>query len=478
MSSPENMLVIMSDEHQARALSCLGHFVDTPNLDRLAAEGTLFTRAYTPSPICVPARASFASGRPVHENRLWDNAMPYRGQPKGWGHALQNAGIAVESIGKLHYSTSDDDNGFDAEHIPMHVVGGHGMVWASIRDEDRRVVREEGRMLGPKIGSGESDYTRYDRAVTAKTVEWLNQPHRTESGEPWCLYVGLVAPHFPLIAPEPYFSKYRKRDVPEPTQTGALHPWVAKQNGMMESESKFRDADERKDALAAYYALIEFMDHHVGQVLDALEASGQAEHTTVVYTSDHGDNAGARGLWGKSNMYEESAAIPMIARGPKFAAGARVETCVDLLDLSATIVDHFGVDWPEVEGHSAPTGTPLDRISDGDPTRCVLSQYHAVGSVSGAFMVTDGRWKYIYYHGFDPELFDLVADPQELSDLSADPASADILDQMHAKLLAQLDPVKVDRQAFADQAELIESFGGIEASKKYGAPAATPPPKV
>ena len=93
-------------------------------------------------------------------------------------------------------------------------------------------------------------------------------------------------------------------------------------------------------------------------------------------------------------------------------------------------------------------------------------------------MVTDGRWKYIYYHGFDPELFDLVNDPQELSDLSADPASADILDQMHAKLLAHLDPVEVDRQAFADQAELIESFGGIEASKKFGAPAATPPPKV
>ena len=115
MSSPKNMLMIMSDEHQGRALSCLGHFVDTPNLDRLAAKGTLFTRAYTPSPICVPARASFASGRPVHENRLWDNAMPYRGQPKGWGHALQNAGIAVESSGELQYSTRDADNGCDPD---------------------------------------------------------------------------------------------------------------------------------------------------------------------------------------------------------------------------------------------------------------------------------------------------------------------------------------------------------------------------
>ena len=120
-----NLLILMSDEHQARAMGCAGHpFVQTPNLDALAARGTRFTRAYTPTPICVPARAAFACGRPVHQTRLWDNAMPYTGTPQGWGHALQDAGVRVESIGKLHYRDAADPTGFDAEHIPMMVAGG------------------------------------------------------------------------------------------------------------------------------------------------------------------------------------------------------------------------------------------------------------------------------------------------------------------------------------------------------------------
>ena len=134
-----NLLVIMSDEHQARALGCAGHdFVKTPNLDRLASGGLRFASAYTPSPICVPARASFAVGRYVHQTRLWDNAMPYTGAIPGWGHALQAEGIAVESIGKLHYRAAEDPAGFDVEHIPMMVANGVGMVWASIRKEDER----------------------------------------------------------------------------------------------------------------------------------------------------------------------------------------------------------------------------------------------------------------------------------------------------------------------------------------------------
>ena len=130
-----NVIVIMSDEHDPRIMGCAGHgFVKTPNLDALAARGVRFTDAYTPSPICVPARAAFATGLRVHQTRHWDNASSYVGFPRGLGHALQQRHIRVESIGKLHYRSEEDPAGFDREHIPMHVVGGHGMVWASIRD--------------------------------------------------------------------------------------------------------------------------------------------------------------------------------------------------------------------------------------------------------------------------------------------------------------------------------------------------------
>ena len=149
-----NLLIIMSDEHQGRAMGAAGHpFVQTPNLDALAARGLRFTDAYTPSPICVPARAAFAAGREVHTTRLWDNAMPYVGEPRGWGHALQGAGVPVESIGKLHYRRDDDPSGFDRQHIPMHVADGVGMVWGSIRRESERVDMP-GRMLGGLHRSG------------------------------------------------------------------------------------------------------------------------------------------------------------------------------------------------------------------------------------------------------------------------------------------------------------------------------------
>ena len=157
--STSNLLVIMSDEHQARALGCAGHcFLKTPYLDALAASGTRFSNAYTPSPICVPARASFATGLYPHQTRLWDNAMPYDGSIKGWGHALQDKGVTVESIGKLHYRDEEDPAGFDIEHIPMMVADGVGMVWASIRKEDERIMGPK-RMLGDYIGPGNSKYT-------------------------------------------------------------------------------------------------------------------------------------------------------------------------------------------------------------------------------------------------------------------------------------------------------------------------------
>ena len=156
-------------------MGCAGHdFVQTPHLDRLAARGMRFTNAYTPSPICVPARAAFATGQHVHQVRLWDNAMPYTGATPGWGHALQTAGVPVESIGKLHYRDIADAAGFDVEHIPMMVADGVGMVWASIRREEERVLADH-RMLGDYIGPGSSKYTEYDAAVLRHTLDWLRQ---------------------------------------------------------------------------------------------------------------------------------------------------------------------------------------------------------------------------------------------------------------------------------------------------------------
>jgi len=470
------MLVLLSDEHQARAMGCAGHdFVQTPHLDALAARGTRFTQAYTPSPICVPARAAFATGRHVHKNRLWDNAMPYVGAPRGWGHVLQEAGVRVESIGKLHYRDASDPTGFDVQHIPMQVAGSTGMVWASIRQEDQRVLMPS-RMLGPEIGPGDSKYTDYDAAVTRRTCEWLTARGDEDDAEPWCLYVGLVAPHFPLVVPQRFYDLYPTDALPEvklhPDTGYVRHPWVEKQNAMANSEAAFHDPEERLRAMAAYYGLCSWLDHNIGQILAALEESGQADSTTVIYSCDHGDNVGARGLWGKSVLYEESTAVPMIMAGPGIAQGT-CDTPVSLLDLSASIPRHFDLPF-------ACDGAPLADIAaqPTDPERPILSQYHAVGAVSGAFMLRKGRYKLHHYEGFAPELFDLQDDPEELQDLAADPAYAGVLSEMQAALRAELDPAEVNAQAFADQAAMIARYGGREAALQLGAPAATPPPDL
>jgi choline-sulfatase len=473
---PRNVLILMSDEHDPRCMGVSGHpLVRTPNLDGLAARGMRFADASTPSPICVPARAALATGRRVHETGHWDNAMPWTGTPPGWGHVLQAEGVRVESIGKLHYRSAEDPAGFDAQHLPMHVVGGHGMVWASIRDPYlTQAERARPRMLGPKVGAGESAYTDYDRKVTARAVEWL----RAAPGAPWVLQVGLVAPHFPLVCPQDFFDLYPADVLPpprlHPRDGFPLHPWVAEHNGFMDSEGQFADEAERRAAVSAYFGLCSFLDHNVGLILRALREAGLEDDTQVIYTSDHGDNAGTRGLWGKSNMYQESVAVPLIMAGPGVTPGV-CGTPVDLLDLWPTILSGAGVDpAPHLDGR---VGRVLGDVAAGHaPERVVFSEYHAAGSNTAAFMIRKGRWKYIHYVRHRPELFDLAADPGETTDLAGDPAHAGVLAELEAELRAICDPEATDRAARADQAALIERLGGRAVAAQLGAPGATPPP--
>ncbi|TWD72381.1 choline-sulfatase [Variovorax beijingensis] len=473
----KNVVVIMSDEHDPRIMGCSGHpFVKTPHLDALARRGIRFTNAYTPSPICVPARAAFATGLRVHQIRLWDNAMPYTGEQRGWGHVLQEHHVRVESIGKLHYRSVEDPAGFDEEHLPMHVVGGHGMVWASIRDPFRPRV-DGPRMLGERIGAGESSYTQYDRAVTQRAVQWLKEAAARNEEHSFVLYVGLVAPHFPFVVPDEYFNLYPLDSLPEPklhpSNGYQRHPWVQEYADFMGSEDRFADAQERLRAFAAYYGLCSWLDHNVGQIVRALDDSGLADSTQVIYTSDHGDNLGARGVWGKSTLYEESVKVPMLMAGPGITASV-CETPVDLLDLFPTILEGAGID-PAPEMQDRPGRSLLEvAMSEPEPDRPILSEYHAAGSNSAGFMLRKGRWKYHHYVGFRPELFDLQEDPEELRDLAEDPTYAGVLENMRLALYAICDPQLVDRQAKADQAELIERHGGIDAAHKLGSSTSTP----
>src|SRR5712691_6723094 len=217
---PSNVLFILSDEHSRRVLGCYGHpMIQTPNLDRLAARGVRFADAYTNSPICVPARASLATGRYPHQIRFWDNAIAYDGTVPSWHHRLRDAGHEVASIGKLHFRSADDDNGFTQEIMPLHINDGIGDPLGWLRDP--LPVRRATLRLAKDAGRGNSSYQDYDQKITDAAVDWLKAHAADTNSErppdkPWALFVSLVCPHFPLIARPEFYDLYAEGEVPLP----------------------------------------------------------------------------------------------------------------------------------------------------------------------------------------------------------------------------------------------------------------------
>lgn len=466
---PTNLVFILSDQHNRAISGCYGHpVVRTPNLDALAARGVRFTRAYCNCPICVPSRASLATGRYVHSLGAWDNAHPYTGADfKSWGHRLRGAGHHVTTVGKLHYRSPDDDTGFDDQRIPMHILEGEGDLYSLIRHD--MIVRPLARRRVLEAGPGESSYTTYDRAIAVEACQWLAE-EAPRHEEAWVLFVSFVTPHHPLIAPQEFFDLYPVESVPLPAQYGRevrpQHPVLEEIRRVNGVDDEFSETELRR-AIAAYYGLCSFMDAQVGMVLGALEKAGLGDSTRVIYTSDHGDTLGDHGLWWKYTMYEGSAGVPFIMAGPDVPQGRVVPHTVSLVDCFPTVLECVGVpltsDDATLPGRSlfAPArGTGADRPA--------FAEYHASSSCTGYFMLRGGRYKYVEYIGYPPQLFDLDDDPGELRDLAEEPGFASVLSSCAAELRQICDPVEVDRQARAAQKLKLDEHGGEAAIRALG----------
>ena len=473
-----NFLVIMSDEHNPKVLGHEGHpVIGTPNLDRLAARGTVFGGAYTTSPVCIPARAGFATGKYIHQIGFWDNADAYDGTVPSWHHELRKRGHRVDSIGKLHFHLTGEDHGFTEEQIPMHIIEGKGDLMGLVRDDMPR--RGGAKKMAAMAGPGESPYTFYDKEICSRAQVWLRENGRAQHDKPWVLFVSFVAPHFPLTAPPEHYYGYWDQDLPMPKlyarEQRPQHPYVRDYRESFAYDDYFESEADVKRALAGYFGLVSYLDENIGKILRVLDDTGLAANTRVMYTSDHGDNLGSRGLWGKSTMYEEIARVPLILAGPGIPEGKRVETPVSHVDAFPTIVESVGVPFAQVkDGH--PGVNLMDVAQGAQPARTVLSEYHGMGSTTGAFAIRDGKYKYIHYAKYAPQLFDLECDPEEMHDLAADPAHAEVLARCRAKLYAICNPEEVDRRAKARQAELLAQNGGRDAVIKRGDLGFTPAP--
>ena len=469
MTAPKNFLLICADEFRPDALGCAGHrVVRTPNLDALARRGTRFSRAYTPSPICVSARAAMACGDYVHRIRCWDSATPYGGAPQSWMHALRDNGVTVSSIGKLHFRSGEDDNGFSEEILPMHVVGGIG--WAIGLLRENPPFFDGGRELAAGVGTGGSSYSEYDADICKAAEQWIGD--RAADGKPWSAFVSFVSPHFPLNPPEEFARLYPWREMEWPVgydeQAGLRHPETKAIADFYDYGRHF-DPETVRKAKAAYFGLVSFVDDCVGRLVRALERTGQADDTVIVFTSDHGEMLGDLGLWTKMVMYEQSAGVPMILAGPDVPRGRTVSTPVSLLDIAPTALAVTGTtgcgEWRERPGASL-----LDLAgAPDDPDRTAFSEYHDGGSTTGAYMVRWRQWKYVHYVGRPAQLFDLGSDPCELADLAGladrERHVADAVAEGLRRLYQICDPDSVNASAFSDQKQRIESLGGETACR-------------
>ncbi|MDG2169569.1 MAG: sulfatase-like hydrolase/transferase [Opitutales bacterium] len=463
---PNNFLFIFSDQHNNAFVGRKNPVYQTPNLDALAERGTAFDRAYTNCPICVPERASLATGRFVHQIGNWDNAHPYHGENESWHHKLRENGVDVTVIGKLHFRSADDDNGFSEEIDTLHVYGA-GDIHGCIRDEraQPRNKRKEIQEAGP----GDSTYLEYDDRIASQAVDWLKQRISAQEGKPWTLMVSFVCPHPPYIAPQKWFDHYANKDLPQPTQMKKedwnQHPALQVLRHLHGQEEPFTEA-EVIQMNRAYAASISNLDENIGRVLSAIQELGLEDSTNVVYSTDHGESRGSRGLFGKFTMYEESACVPFLAAGPDFPVGEVSNIPISLVDLYPTFVKNFAIEADPQDGRP---GTALqDLLADPPELRYVLSEYHALHFPHAVFMLNDGRYKYIHYHNDPPELYDLDEDPQENNDLQGQLESSAVETRMREQLLSMLDPEAIDQKAKASQAAIIEANGGVEAIYERG----------
>jgi choline-sulfatase len=471
---PQNLIFILSDEHTRDITGCYGNSrVQTPHLDHLAARGTRFANAYTNSPICVPARASLATGRYVHQTGHWDNASPYCGEPRSWHHRVRDAGLQIDSIGKLHFRNAEDDNGFNREIEPLHIVEGVGDIHGCIRDNPP--VRLKHGSLDA-AGPGTSTYIDYDTRSADNAVNWIRQHAADE--KPWVLFLSFVLPHPPYICPPELFDLYPADKV------GLMPQWHRDDWPDHPAMNAFRrcfdfsrgfDEDLIRRVTATYYGMVTCLDQKIGTVLSTLRELDLEETTRVAYTSDHGECLGARGLFGKFTMYDESAAVPLIIAGPDVLRDKVVTTPVSLVDIFPSVLDAVGVEAAD-EDADLPGSSLWETAAAADREATVFSEYHAVGSPGGQFMLYDGRYKYVYYVGQSAQLFDLYEDSHELRDLSAESRHAERMTRFEAQLREMLDPEEIDRQAKTDQKARVEAFGGEAAVLRRGSFENSPAP--
>lgn len=433
-----NILLIMADQLAPQFLPCYGHdVVKAPAIDRLAAGGAVFDAAYTNSPLCAPSRFVMLSGRLPSRIAAWDNAAEFSSEVPTLAHYLAADGYHTCLSGKMHFVGPDQLHGFE-QRLTTDVYPAD-FTWHPEWDRPRErlewfhhldVVRKAGECMT-------SMYLEYDEEVVFQAKRYLFQRARANDGRPFLLTVSMMQPHDPYLCRPEMWALYRDEDIDLPAVSHSSvveDPHSARLRCGYGSSGIEVDEGALRRARHAYYGAISDIDAKVAELLKALQDTGLAEDTILVFTADHGDMLGERGMWFKMSFLEHSARVPLIVYAPRLFRPRRVSQAVSLVDLLPTLVE-LGRD-----GSPGDYATPLDgrsllpHLSSGEGHDEVIGEYFGEGIAEPQFMVRRGSRKLIHAAGDPVQYFDLATDPRELRNLAGDPGHDAEVDGLLAEL--------------------------------------------
>ncbi len=447
-----NVLILMSDQHSKYHLGCAGDaVVRTPHLDRLSAEGMRFSQAYCASPLCVPSRMAFMTSRYPSSNRVWKNNHILSSALPTWAHAMGAAGYETALIGRMHFVGSDQRHGF--EKRPMGEYSAvHPGAQETGADRFVQMPRDTAGQCRESVaiaGHGRTSYQAFDEDVATATCSYLREKSSDPAGRPFAAVGGFVLPHCPFFAPKELFDYYYERvDVPEMTDEQlAREPLPARRFRQLRGIAEPLTREQIRVARASYFALCEYLDQQIGRVLTTLAETGLAENTLVIYCSDHGEMAGEHGCWWKSNFYEGSVGVPLMARLPGVIPAGQVnDQLCNLIDLGPTLCDLGGAETPADMDGTSLWGPMQGQPNAGSHPNETYSEHLGGSGEAPARMIRSGPWKLYHYHGDEhPVLYNLQDDPDEWHDLAQDPACAQRRAELMERLYADWAPEDVLR---------------------------------
>lgn len=456
MSKRPNILILMVDQLNGTLFpDGPADFLHAPNLRALAKRSVRFANTYTASPLCAPARASFMSGQLPSRTRVYDNAAEFVSDIPTYAHHLRAAGYQTALSGKMHFVGPDQLHGFE-ERLTTDIYPADFGWTPDYRKPSERIDWWYHNM-GSVTGAGVAEITNqmeYDDEVTYHAVRKLYDHSRRLDDRPWCLTVSFTHPHDPYVARRKFWDLYEDCPALDPQVSARPFEELDPHSRRLLEASDHKAFDitpeHIRPARRGYFANVSYVDEKIGEILDVLDRGRMTDDTVVLFVSDHGDMLGEHGLWFKMSFLEGSARVPLMIAAPGWEP-IRISQPVSTLDVVPTLAGLAGLDISSLKKWT--DGEDLALLAAGiGNRRPVPMEYAAEGSIAPLVAIRDGRYKLVLCEHDLPLLFDLDADPHELTNIAANPEYSETLAALKAQAdsrwnLAEFDAAVRESQA-------------------------------